>query len=162
MNRMAVADDRSLLIELLLQRGIVSTEGLREVRVRGQEVTERVLIGSGLVSDLDIARAYADYLAVPLYDPGAELPSPDPELSRLLTEKLCRDQTIAPVSVRDDQLELAFVSPREMLVIDEVQLLTGLRVRPDDGSPFGRRATDRRSLSLDPIRSHFHSRRGEL
>jgi type IV pilus assembly protein PilB len=130
MNATAVADDRALLIELLMQRGAVTPEALREVRGRGGEVTERSLITAGVVSDLDIARAYADYLAVPLYDPGPEVPAPEPELARLLTEKLCRDQMIAPVAVRDDQLDLAFITPREMLVIDEVQLLTGLRVRP--------------------------------
>jgi type IV pilus assembly protein PilB len=130
MNATAVADERSLLIELLLQRGAVTPEGLRELRSRGQELNERNLILGGLVGDSEIARTYAEYLAVPLYDPGSEVPTPEPELARLLTEKLCRDQTIAPVAIRGDQLDLAFVTPREMLVIDEVQLLTGLRVRP--------------------------------
>ena len=130
MNGPAVADDRSLLIELLMQRGALTPEGLREVRGRGTDATERSLIAAGVVADVDIARAYADYLAVPLYDPGPEVPAPDPELARLLTEKLCRDQMIAPVAIRGDQLDLAFITPREMLVIDEVQLLTGLRVRP--------------------------------
>ncbi|QDV39674.1 GspE/PulE family protein [Tautonia plasticadhaerens] len=125
-----VADDRALLIELLMQRGVLTPEGLREVRVRGGEVTERALIAAGVVADVDVARAYADYLGVPLHDPGPEVPAPDPELARLLTEKLCRDQMIAPVATRGDQLDLAFITPREMLVIDEVQLLTGLRVRP--------------------------------
>ncbi|WP_169979088.1 GspE/PulE family protein [Tautonia rosea] len=130
MNATAMTDDRSLLIELLLQRGAVTPEGLREIRSRGQELNERNLILAGLIGDSEIARTYAEYLAVALYDPGAELPTPEPELSRLLTEKLCRDQTIAPVAIRGDQLDLAFVTPREMLIIDEVQLLTGLRVRP--------------------------------
>jgi type IV pilus assembly protein PilB len=130
MNATAVADDRSLLFELLMQRGAITADALREARSRGGDVTERSLIAAGLVSDLDVARAYAEYLAVPLYDPGPEVPAPEPELARLLTEKLCRDQMIAPVAVRDDQLDLAFITPREMLVIDEVQLLTGLRVRP--------------------------------
>src|SRR5439155_10595051 len=51
-------------------------------------------------------------------------------LARLLPEKLCRDQLIAPVAVDGQTLVAAFVSPNEMLVIDEVQLLTGLTVRP--------------------------------
>jgi type IV pilus assembly protein PilB len=46
------------------------------------------------------------------------------------SEKLCRDQLIVPLAVRGETLEVAFVTPSELLVVDEVQLLTGLTVRP--------------------------------
>src|SRR5205814_5184118 len=46
-----------------------------------------------------------------------------------LPEKLCRDQLMAPVEIRDEILDVVFVTPREMLIIDEIQLLTGFTVR---------------------------------
>ena len=34
------------------------------------------------------------------------------------------------MAVRDDVLDVAFVSPEEMGVVDELQLMTGLRINP--------------------------------
>ena len=54
----------------------------------------------------------------------------DKELASLLPEKLCTDKLICPMALRDDVLDVAFVSPEEMGVVDELQLLTGLRINP--------------------------------
>ena len=54
----------------------------------------------------------------------------DPELAALLPEKLCRESLLVPVSRQDETLEVAFVSPDDMLVLDELQLLTGMTIRP--------------------------------
>ncbi len=40
------------------------------------------------------------------------------------------DRLICPMAVRDDVLDVAFVSPEEMGVVDELQLMTGLRINP--------------------------------
>ncbi|MBI1917211.1 MAG: Flp pilus assembly complex ATPase component TadA [Planctomycetes bacterium] len=122
-----------LLVELLLQRGLLDRkklELLREARAKDNGPLEQLLIKKGLVSERTIAEAYAEHLFLPLFEPPKEASSVDPALRRLLPEKLCRDQLIVPVRAGDDFLELAFVTPNEMLIIDEVQLLTGLAVRP--------------------------------
>ncbi len=54
----------------------------------------------------------------------------DKELASLLPEKLCTDKLICPIALRDDVLDVAFVSPETMGVVDELQLLTGLRINP--------------------------------
>ena len=54
----------------------------------------------------------------------------DKELGSLLPQKLCTDRLICPVAVREDVLDVAFVSPEEMGVVDELQLMTGLRINP--------------------------------
>ena len=54
----------------------------------------------------------------------------DKELGSLLPEKLCVDRLICPMAVRDTVLDVAFVSPEEMGVVDELQLMTGLRINP--------------------------------
>ena len=122
-----------LIIELLLQKGLLEPkkmEALREAQAKDNMPLEGLLVKKELVSDQDIAQAYADYLVLPLFEPEASGADVDRALGRLLPEKLCRDQWIAPVAMRGDTLELAFVSPDEMLIIDEVQLLTGLTIRP--------------------------------
>ena len=47
-----------------------------------------------------------------------------------MPEKLCSDKLICPIKVRDDVLDVAFVSPEELGVVDELELLTGLRIHP--------------------------------
>ena len=54
----------------------------------------------------------------------------DKELATLLPEKLCSDKLLCPLVVRDDVLDVAFVCPEDMGVVDELELLTGLRINP--------------------------------
>ena len=49
---------------------------------------------------------------------------------------MCRKQLIAPIASDTETLDIVFVAPNEMPIIDEIQLLTGLRVRPSM-APFG-------------------------
>ncbi len=122
-------DSHPLIVRLLLERGALDAKKLREVKGRENEITVEDLIKSGVVNDQEIAKAFAQHLFLPLYEPAAG-EVPPPEYARLLPEKLCRDHLLAPIEVRDDSMDLAFVTPDAMLIIDEIQLLTGLSVRP--------------------------------
>jgi type IV pilus assembly protein PilB len=128
-----------LVVELLARRGALDAKAVRDLRQRGRDLTVDELIKTGLVTDLDVAAAFADHLVLPLYDDQtaqqaigttAEPSAEDLALSRLLPEKLCRDQLLAPLRVHENVLELALVTPDALLVVDEIQLLTGLAVHP--------------------------------
>ena len=54
----------------------------------------------------------------------------DPQLAGVLPEKLCRDHHFVPVEIRDDTLDVAFSTFEDMLMTDELQLLTGMNIRP--------------------------------
>ncbi len=125
--------EQPLLTQLLLQKGLLDErklEVLRDAQIRDGAPLEVLLVKKGLVSDRDIAQAYADYLLLPLFEPGLSTPPPDRSLARLLPEKLCRDHVIAPVAAHDETLDLAFATPNQLLIVDEVQLLIGLTVCP--------------------------------
>jgi type IV pilus assembly protein PilB len=129
----AVRPAQPLIVQLLLDRGLLDVaklDTLREAQGRDTSPPEAILVKKGLAGDRDIARAYADYLMLPLYEPDPARAPVDRALGRLLPEKLCRDQWVVPVAVHGETLELAFVSPHQMLIVDEVQLLTGLSVAP--------------------------------
>ncbi|SIO12622.1 type IV pilus assembly protein PilB [Singulisphaera sp. GP187] len=130
MNAAAPVNGHSLTIQLLLDREIIDHKKLREFRTRVGELTVHELIKSGLATDQQIAQTYAQHLVLPLVTEETQGGAPPPELARLLPEKLCRDQLVVPLAVLGEQLDLAIVTPDAMLVIDEIQLLTGLRVRP--------------------------------
>ncbi len=120
-----------LIVQLLLESGSIDTKRLRELPERDNDLSDRTLIRAGLTTAEEIARLYAAHLGVPLYDPQrGGVQDTSQQLGRLLPEKLCRDQLIAPVGLNGGELEVAFVTPHEMLIIDEIQLLTGLRVSP--------------------------------
>lgn len=125
---------RPLIVQLLLGRGRIDPKKLRELRPRSGEPTVDELVKAGLATDLEIARALAEHLGMPLIEEApadaAGAGDAEAELARLLPEKLCRDQLVAPVAARGKQLDLAIVTPDALLAIDEIQLLTNLAVRP--------------------------------
>src|ERR1051326_753993 len=123
-------DTQQLLVHLLTEQGVLDAkkmEILREAQAKDNSSMEHLLIKKELASERDIAQAYSDYLALPLFESVGD--GVDPTLGRLLPEKLCRDQLMAPVEIRGETLDVVFVTPKEMLIIDEIQLLTGFTVR---------------------------------
>ncbi len=127
-----LSDHQPLIVELLLKRELLDAKKLdvlREAQSKDGSAPEHILVQKNLATDRDIALAYAEHLTVPFYEPPAGGPAIDRGLSRLLPEKLCRDQLIVPIA-QGAMLDVAFVSPHEMLIIDELQLITGLTIRP--------------------------------
>jgi type IV pilus assembly protein PilB len=128
-----LTNSQPLIVQLLLDRAILDPrklDSLREAQAKDRGLLESVLIKLGLANDRQIADAYCQYLVVPMMPEAAADAVVDPELAALLPEKLCRDSLLVPIARRRDALDVAFVSPDEMLVLDELQLLTGLTIRP--------------------------------
>ena len=120
-----------LLVRLLSESGVLDAKKmdvLRESQSKEDCSLERLLIRKGLASELDVAEAYAQHLALPIFDLARD--GVDPSLARLLPEKLCRDQLMAAVALRGETLDMVFVTPNELLIVGEVQFLTGFSVRP--------------------------------
>ena len=133
MNRNIQLDDADpLILRLFREDGRIDAAKMdryRDAKAKDDEMPERILVRLGLCDDTEIAAAYAGFLAIPLHQ-AAEGFEPEADLARLLPEKLIRDQLVAPVAVRDYVLDLAFATPSALLIVDEVQLLTGMQVRP--------------------------------
>ena len=121
-----------LILRLLLEQGVLDAKKLdvlREAQVKDHGPLEDLLVKLKLADEGQIARTYADDLMLPLLDAAAPVDA-DPKLVRLLPEKLCRDHRLAPVRMVDDALEVVLAAPDELMVIDELQLLTGLSIHP--------------------------------
>ncbi len=120
-----------LLVKLLLQKEILTPEqieSLNEARTKLPGPLESILVANGLVMGQYIAEVYADYLMLPLFDMAPE--TFDPRLAGLLPEKLCREHYMVPVEINEDMLDVAFATYEDMLMVDELQLLTGMSIRP--------------------------------
>ena len=124
-----------LILEILARHNRFQPKQLEEIgellgKANPGAILEAVLIKGGYLSDQEVAKLYAEDLFLPLAarrDASSEI---DKELASFLPEKLCTDKLICPMAVRDDVLDVAFVSPETMGVVDELQLLTGLRINP--------------------------------
>jgi type IV pilus assembly protein PilB len=129
-----------LIVQILLEKGILKAKSLEVLRTaqtqvqgQGRVPVEKTLIHSGLATDVQIAAAYAEHCKLPSWPeaPDApDAPEADPKLARLVPEKVCRERLLVPVAQRDETLDIAFASPHEMLLIDELQLLTNLTIWP--------------------------------
>jgi type IV pilus assembly protein PilB len=125
------ANTQPLLIQLLLEKEILTPDQvghLGEERAKDHGALEGLLVKKGLVLDQHIAEVYADYLMVPLFDIAPD--EMDPQLAGVLPEKLCREHHFIPVEIHDDTLDVAFSTFEDMLMTDELQLLTGMNIRP--------------------------------
>ena len=129
----AEAGDHALILRVLQARGLLDpakAEAFRDAQGRDDDVPERLLVRAGIATDREIARAYADHLALPaLRAPRRRPPRPRPRPAPA-REALPRPAHRPRRRPTGETLDLAFATPSALLIVDEVQLLTGLHVRP--------------------------------
>jgi type IV pilus assembly protein PilB len=128
-----LSSSQPLILQLLVGSGRLEPsqlETLREAKSREKLPLEEILIRRGLADERDIAQAYSEYFLIPLFRPLGNAIHVAPDLARQLPEKLCRDHLFAPLRICDGALEVAFFTPRELHIVDELQLLTNMPVRP--------------------------------
>lgn len=125
--------EQPLIVTLLEQQGILDLDVLTEYRAqhagKGLHI-EQLLVAGRLATEEQVARAYANHLFIPLFEPEQGVVEVDSVLRSVLSEKTCRDLLIAPVALKDNVLDLVLATPNELLILDEIQLQTGYQVRP--------------------------------
>ena len=126
---------RALILDILARRNYFQPKLLDELeeligKAGADASPELVLIEGGYITDQEIASLYAEDLFLPLIPNHFVTGVVDKELATLLPEKLCNDKLLCPLVSRDDVLDVAFVCPEDMGVVDELELLTGLRINP--------------------------------
>ncbi len=140
-----------LILELLSRRNWFDPQRLEQIeetlqKAKAGTLSEVALIRGGFISELEVAGVYAEDLFLPIIRSDVEAGAVDKELGSVLPEKLCVDRLICPIAVRDTVLDVAFVSPEEMGVVDELQLMTGLRINPVIAPAVGCRVATGRAL----------------
>lgn len=116
--------------DLLMERGLVSAEqvaeALRLAHESGKKIG-RLLIERGWVKEPDLLKVLAQQLCVPYarLRPGLY----DPELRTLLDRATCLRLMVLPLFKVQDTLTLATQDPQAMPALDEIEALSGCRVR---------------------------------
>ena len=130
---LTMSESDSLAVSTLIRRGIIegaTVEEARKVVAKTNSSHERALVRAGVVEDRAISEAYAEEFLLTRLDPAEETTPVDLDLVELIPEKLCYDRLIVPLAVRDDTVDVAVRLARgDVRSLDEIQHLTGLRVR---------------------------------
>jgi type IV pilus assembly protein PilB len=122
-----------VILQLLIDRELLQPEVADELRraplVEGATL-ESLLVERGIASERNIVLLYAEHLDVPTYELPEDATTIDRSVAKYLPEKICREQLMAPVKVEDGVIHVAIVNPDSLLVVDEIEFLTSLSVRP--------------------------------
>ena len=117
------------IVELLARRGKLDDAGVQRARrIQGGsgEHLHVLLVKLGLVSELDIAEALAQVLALPLVS-VKDFPD-QPLLDGALSIKFLKDSHVLPLAEADETIELAMADPLDDFAAYAVAAATGRRV----------------------------------
>jgi len=127
-----LASHQPLLVQLLLERGAMRDSdlpALHQALLKHPGTLEETLVDEHLADEGDIASAYGDYLR--LEQVACDQPlAVQSELMALVGEKLCRERLLAPLRQEEGTLTVALANPSDLNTLEELQLLTGLVIRP--------------------------------
>jgi type IV pilus assembly protein PilB len=127
------ASGGSIILELLQKRKLLKPEDtakVHDLRARHSVSLDEALLRSELVTDEQIAQAYAEETASPIWTPpeGREGAEQLAALASLLPEKLCRERLIAPVHRVGSVLQVAAVNPTDFSLVEGLQVITEMHV----------------------------------
>jgi len=114
---------------MLLDEGLVTRSDLERAQARQLETGEtlsRVLVEEEIVAENDLVQILARHVGVEFVN-LAEV-AIDPSASVLIPETIARRHTVIPVGYDDGRLVVAMADPGNVLVIDDIRAITGLRV----------------------------------
>jgi type IV pilus assembly protein PilB len=118
--------------EILVDMGLASEEQVEACLARQKETRKRLgqlLVEEKVVSELDLTKALAAKFGIEYLDlTRTQL---DMSAAELLSERLCRRYGAIPVKFIDDNtLQVAMVDPANVLVADDLRIMTGYTIVP--------------------------------
>ncbi len=117
--------------DILIRRGFI-TEGQLETALAAQGsergMLGRILVRRGLLTLDQLGECLAEQFGVPFVEVVPQ--AVNPQVVRLLPEKLARQRSCVPLSVAGSTLQLAMVAPDDIETISEAELITGYHVEP--------------------------------
>ncbi|HEY3313988.1 MAG TPA: ATPase, T2SS/T4P/T4SS family [Bacillota bacterium] len=116
-----------ILIEAKLLTPAQLESALEVKKASGSRLGE-VLVGLGIVADVDIAQALAKQLSVPYV--SSEEVAVDPEVAKIISEQSARRYWAVPVAKEGNVITVAMSDPLNVFALDDISLLTGSEVRP--------------------------------
>ena len=123
--------EREHIGSVLVDSGLVSEYDLmraRSLQAESGESLTGILVSEGIVEDVALARAVASHIGVEFVSLNDV--TIDPAAAALIPESLARRYSVIPIKFEDDALVVAMADPGNVLVVDDIRAITGLRIIP--------------------------------
>ena len=123
--------EREPIGSVLVESGLVSEYEMMRARSLQAETGEPltgILVAEGMVDDVALAQAVASHIGVGYVSLNDV--TIDPAAAALIPESLARRYGAIPLQFEDDALVVAMADPGNVLVVDDIRAITGLRIIP--------------------------------
>ena len=127
----SVPADAEHIGSLLIEEGLLTRRDLERaaaVQAESGMPLTRVLVEEHIVAEADIVRVLARHSGLE-YVNLAEI-TVDPVAAALVPEPLARRYAVVPIGFADDRLVVAMADPNNVLVVDDLRAITGMRIAP--------------------------------
>ncbi len=112
---------------ILVEAGLVSAEAWGEARASGRQVVDE-LLRRGVLDEGTLYSTLAAAAGVPPIDVSRVRPAP--EVLQSLPRETCEEHLVLPVARNGDQLTVAVSDPFDVLLLDDLNMHSGCKVRP--------------------------------
>jgi len=119
------------IAEILLEKGKITEDQLEVAKAarRGpHDRLDRILVRMGFIDEVEALRVMSQQMSIPMVDLSEV--QIDPELLKLVPTRLIHKRQLVPIEKTDDTLRVATADPFDINALDELRLLTGLKVLP--------------------------------
>ena len=133
---MGLVSKAGYLGEHLIKNGVVTEQQIQDAlyvqshnKKRGiKKLLGQILIELGYCTEKDIAQAVANKTGYEYFSiNNIEI---DLSCMSLISPEIAAKYKLIPVSMEDDKLLVAMQNPNDIIAIDDIQILTGLEVKP--------------------------------
>ncbi|MDD2997773.1 MAG: type IV-A pilus assembly ATPase PilB [Erysipelotrichia bacterium] len=117
--------------DALISEGLINEEQLQQALALQKKSGKRlgaVLVEMHLVTEQDIVQILSKQLRIPFIDLSNYLI--DPVIAKLVPEHIAKRHMLIPINKVGNKLTVAMVDPLNIIAIDDIQLMTGLMVKP--------------------------------
>lgn len=128
---MAIGSKRRTIEEVFLQSGLLNEETLKSVQEQMKqtgEVLQQALLDTNIATKAEVLRVLSREWKVRAVD-LAELDI-DPDVGKILPKQLAKQKMVIPFAKEEGMLLLAMRDPRDVFVVEDIQLRFGVQVVP--------------------------------
>ena len=123
------------LVDILIEQGKLTEENLHkaELHSRQNDISlNESLLALGFVKEEDLTIAASKQLSVPYasWENGILNSERDQNLNDIIDEKFARENLVLPLFMEEDSIAVAMAEPSNVLLLDNLKMMTGLEIQP--------------------------------